>query len=381
MTKTHETFTQQMSAINPKIQILGEYFRDNIHIPCKCLTCFHVWSASPSNLLRKRGCPNCRTLKFVATNRLDRTQAEERILKNFSTIKLLENFSESKKRIKCLCLVCNHVITPVANNLLHGKQGACKYCKNAKVGGKNKHTHTEFLDLLKIKNKNDLTINSVYSGRRSLCAVICNVCHYSYTTSAGSLLVGSGCPKCKKRAAVTQDEFFSRVPHDSNVTVLSAYIDSHTKVLVKCTKCAHEWRILPHNLYKGRSCAKCAKYGLKTDQKTYFYFYPRFAKFNLFGYGVTNDFSQRIIRHKANLGKAKIEHGQPIAFSFSDASIPLALEAFLKSISTVPFDILNVEGFKTEVCQMEAFEPVFALVRILSKLDAKNLFLHSQPQT
>lgn len=59
ITKTHEEFIEEMKAINPTIQIISKYINTKTKVECKCLECGHVWLATPSNLLKYKGCPEC----------------------------------------------------------------------------------------------------------------------------------------------------------------------------------------------------------------------------------------------------------------------------------------------------------------------------------
>jgi len=46
----------------------------------------------------------------------------------------------------------------------------------------------------------------------------------------------------------------------------TVYVKSMVKVKVKCHKCGHKWKILPHNHLKGNGCKKCAYKNLTQNQ-------------------------------------------------------------------------------------------------------------------
>lgn len=58
--KSHEDFVKEMKTINPTIKIVGKYVNNKTKIKCKCLICGMIWEATPSNLLKYRGCPACK---------------------------------------------------------------------------------------------------------------------------------------------------------------------------------------------------------------------------------------------------------------------------------------------------------------------------------
>lgn len=61
--KDHKYFLEQLSIINPNIQIISTYEGANKKIDCKCKICGYLWSTTPSNLLRGHGCSKCANKK------------------------------------------------------------------------------------------------------------------------------------------------------------------------------------------------------------------------------------------------------------------------------------------------------------------------------
>lgn len=61
--KTHDQFVAEMKEIHPEIEILGKYQGANKKMDFICRTCGHTWYSRPLNMLRSRGCPNCRFKK------------------------------------------------------------------------------------------------------------------------------------------------------------------------------------------------------------------------------------------------------------------------------------------------------------------------------
>lgn len=69
--KTHEEFVEEMKVKNSKVKIIGKYVNNRTKISCECVTCGHVWSAEPGNLLKANGtgCPKCNFSK--GENKID----------------------------------------------------------------------------------------------------------------------------------------------------------------------------------------------------------------------------------------------------------------------------------------------------------------------
>ena len=57
--KTNKIFVKEMYGINKNILILGNYINNSTNIKVMCLIDGYTWEASPNNLLKRKGCPNC----------------------------------------------------------------------------------------------------------------------------------------------------------------------------------------------------------------------------------------------------------------------------------------------------------------------------------
>ena len=57
--KTHDTFLEELEAINPNIEPLGQYDGISKKIQFRCKICNHKWFTRPEQLLRGQECPSC----------------------------------------------------------------------------------------------------------------------------------------------------------------------------------------------------------------------------------------------------------------------------------------------------------------------------------
>ena len=57
--KTHDEYVRDVFALNPDIEVVGEYINANTPIKHKCLKHNLVWEAKPANILNGSGCPYC----------------------------------------------------------------------------------------------------------------------------------------------------------------------------------------------------------------------------------------------------------------------------------------------------------------------------------
>ena len=72
--KTHEEFVEELSKINPNIEVLGEYKDSRTGIKCKCKVCGYMgddkkdWTPRPDKLLSRGECPGCNKIKRKTFN-------------------------------------------------------------------------------------------------------------------------------------------------------------------------------------------------------------------------------------------------------------------------------------------------------------------------
>lgn len=77
--KDYDVFVSQMNDIDKTIEIISkEYKNTKEKVVCKCLTCNNIWSSLPLNLLRGKGCPECKMstgertiIKYLNDNNID----------------------------------------------------------------------------------------------------------------------------------------------------------------------------------------------------------------------------------------------------------------------------------------------------------------------
>lgn len=125
-TKTHETFVEEMKALNPTIQIDGEYrgaFKD---IVVTCTKCGHQWAAKPHDLLQRRGCCKCSGLY-----RKTAEEFKEDLLKICPTIRAVGEYINSHTPLEFECLRCGKHWYARPTNILNSHTG-CPHCKSSK---------------------------------------------------------------------------------------------------------------------------------------------------------------------------------------------------------------------------------------------------------
>ena len=126
-------------------------------------------------------------------------------------------------------------------------------------------THEEFMEKFYIKNENaeNIEILGEYKGSKIKIKCRCKIDGYEWETIPNSLLNGRGCPKCynNRRCDIlrkTTEEFMNELKEiNEYIEVLGEYVNSYTKIKVRCKIDGYEWKVTPNSLLNGYGCPKC----------------------------------------------------------------------------------------------------------------------------
>ena len=118
---TTSDFVEQLSKVNNKVTIVGEFTRLHNKIMTKCNKCGYEWETYPYNLLKGHGCPKCTKIYKKTTN----DYKEELVEKN-SDIEVIGEYIGAREKIKVKCKVCGYEWETAAGSLLCGH--GCPQC-------------------------------------------------------------------------------------------------------------------------------------------------------------------------------------------------------------------------------------------------------------
>ena len=128
--KTTEEFVNELTLINDKILIIGEYEGAHKKIRCKCDICEFEWSTAPHTLLRGRGCPQCATLSIADSLRSTKEQLIKRIAVFENSIEIVGEYKNAHSKIECRCKKCGCEFVKTPTELLRGQ--GCPWCAGRK---------------------------------------------------------------------------------------------------------------------------------------------------------------------------------------------------------------------------------------------------------
>lgn len=191
---------QKLKKINPRILILGKYKDSNSPLRCKCLKCGHDWAPSWSNLNQGHGCPKCSNCI-----RLNTFELKLRLQKINPKISILSEYlGNNKTPIKCKCLQCGYVWSPMWATLSQGC--GCPKCavKLSKI--KQKQTLQQVRQRLHFINPNIEILSKEYENAQSALVCKCKVCKTKWKTKWNWLQQKHGCPKCCNKFHKSEEE-------------------------------------------------------------------------------------------------------------------------------------------------------------------------------
>lgn len=204
--KTHKEFVEQMSIINPNIEILNEYQNTNIKIHCRCKIDGYEWKTTVGSLLRGSKCKRC-----LGVETKTKDEFYEMMNSMYPHVRITGKYVNHQSELDCECLLDGHKWSTTAHTLMRGH--GCKRC-----AGTMKKTHEEFIVEASEKNKN-LTVIGEYKGTREKILCKCNKCGNEWFTSPSFVLYGGGCPNC---ATTSKGELkIAELLSDNNVDYIS----------------------------------------------------------------------------------------------------------------------------------------------------------------
>lgn len=129
--KSHDRFIEEISEINPNIEILGLYQGAFKKLDCRCKIHDVVFVGTPTHLLTgKTGCGHCEAQKIHDRLAKSHNQYVAELHKVNSSIIVEGTYVSANEHINVRCNKCGHHWSPTANSLLCGF--GCPACSSSK---------------------------------------------------------------------------------------------------------------------------------------------------------------------------------------------------------------------------------------------------------
>ena len=184
---TNEEFCQRLANHNPNVQTLEPYLGADKKIKVRCLLCGNEWHAKPFDLSRGHGCPAC-----GGNQKKNHGQFVAELARINPNIEILDEYTNSRGKIRCRCLVCGSEWEPIPNNLLRG--ASCPICSKGK-------TAARFTEEMRAVNPT-IQLHDPYVRSKEKIKCKCLICGHTWAATPNNLLRGSGCPNCARSKTV-----------------------------------------------------------------------------------------------------------------------------------------------------------------------------------
>lgn len=130
-----------------------------------------------------------------------------------------------------------------------------------------KKTHNEFIEELFILNP-EIEVLEKYINSKTKIKIKCKKCNHIWMAAPSNLLNGNGCPNCYGTPKKTNEQFIKELKEKNpDVLPLENYIDAKTKIKLKCNICGHIWYNNPNSILSGKRCPECFGTPKKTNEK------------------------------------------------------------------------------------------------------------------
>lgn len=200
MRKTHEQFVNELSLVNPYVEVIGEYISARDHILVKCTIHDHQYYSTPDNLLRGKGCRLCANIKIANKKRKDFSD----VVRAFYDRKVILLSSESeitslsKDRLRYICPVHGEQ-TILWNNFCNG--AGCRKCADEENGIRmRRDTWNKIQDYFKNSEYKLVSCFDEYVGAKDSCLRCMCEKHGEFKISWNNLNKFEGCPVCNSSA-------------------------------------------------------------------------------------------------------------------------------------------------------------------------------------
>lgn len=180
---------------------------------------------------------------------------------------ITDNYKNYRQRLEVICHKCHIQYDQTFQVMLRGYWCTGK-CKQDNIDNKVNRKGYKFYTLHDIQSKVQARGDTLHSdhyinGHQKL-DIQCGTCEKHFSMKFLSYNAGKqGCPHCAiQRRTLTEAEFCKSVTERGD-RMLSNYVNSRTRVALKCGKCSNEYNILGNQYRQGGGCQKCSLEGMK----------------------------------------------------------------------------------------------------------------------
>lgn len=131
-TITNEMFYQDIEEISPSITILGKYKNRKTPIQCQCKLDEYVWTTTPDELYRGRGCPECKKRILRSLYQFSKDDVLIKLKETNPDISYdIPVYQNMDSNVNCHCNKCGNDWSTKVAYVIYSKAG-CPVCNSSK---------------------------------------------------------------------------------------------------------------------------------------------------------------------------------------------------------------------------------------------------------
>lgn len=241
------------------IKFDGEYKDSHTKCLMQCDIDGYSWLASINSLVnRGTGCPKC---KGNAQYSYDEVVNKINSHPFFQFIDFTEGYNSLRSRVKVKCMKHNIVWTSSSATASAGMTG-CKTCKYEKIRQKRRTPEETVIN--KINSLDGIVFIRFigdYVNSYSKIAVKCNKHDLEWIASIDNLMNNRGCPKCGnvyKYSTAERLAQLDNIPDIEFLHLVEGKAHSKSKIKLKCKLDGFEWISTIEPILNGSGCPRCA---------------------------------------------------------------------------------------------------------------------------
>lgn len=123
--KTHQEYVEEVTLINPNIEVVGEYINNHTKILHRCKIDGHQWMSPPNNILNGKGCPKC-----YGNAKMTHKEYVEKLLIINPNIEVIGKYVNVATKTLHRCKIDGYEWLPRPHDILAGC--GCPKCKTSK---------------------------------------------------------------------------------------------------------------------------------------------------------------------------------------------------------------------------------------------------------
>lgn len=178
-----------------------------------------------------------------------------------TTVVPVGQYSGLDAKMQFYCTRCENTFTATPAELLSTKKARCPICKRRKF------SHAELVEKIQATLP-DVEILGPVARMGGKVKARCKKDGHEWHPFVYNLFKGEGCPKCKNRLKITEEQFRARIAETlPDIEILGSFTKMTDRIDVRCKTCGKTWNPIAQSLYRGHGCLKCAGKEQKTTEE------------------------------------------------------------------------------------------------------------------